>query len=831
MVNGKYTLRIRTAIVLSLSAATILFAENRTGTNAFAPRRVFTPDSLKHKLGGGLEMMLDEKLAAASDRPSAQDADGAMVVVYMLDVPSGANLKVLEKMGVTIYPETWTPPVGKHPWGFVLAKLPPLKHADVLALPFIKRMDSAERILQPQNNAAYKAIKADLVWEKGSDGTGVKVAILDSGLDTDPVNADLPASFEKEDYSSGGRTTPIDRDVENTVSGHGTHVTGTVLGRGVRSAANIGNGGGAYKGMAPGADLVFLKIGDDVTGGATEYAILAAMTAAVSEYNADIISMSYGGWGYFNDGSEKMEQKVDWCYEQGVPVFLSAGNSAADGRHYSGVVAPGSSTDYIPVAVSGAVASTKLHFNLIWRDGTTLKNALHLRYFNSEQTELFDVMWGTTIESDRGTEHQESKTNQIIPSGTYVYYLKVQNTSSSTVSFHIYEFWNDGHVTFQSPDPAYTVGSPAVADHAIAVAAFTSRNGWTDYNGSPQSWGMTQNEICSFSSQGPRIDGIQKPEIAAPGAAIISMRDTDYLTTPSYRWVDDDGIVGGGVDYYVNLGTSMACPVVAGAAALLLQKTPTLTPQQLYDAITGNAATDAYTGACPNATWGYGKLDVNAAYPPEVFVDAEVILQGAYSTSTHAMQTTLRDEGRVPSVPPYEEDNDRSVTVPTGIADWVLVELRSAAGGPAIASKSALLRADGRIVSDNGAYTRIPISAPAGNYYLVVKHRNHAAVMSKNPLGLSVSSSSPFSFADNTSASYGLNPVKLLETGVYGIWAGDINRDGQVTTMDYTAWYNSARLGQSGYRDTDINMNGQVTTEDYTMWYNNARLGAASGLP
>ncbi len=148
----------------------------------------------------------------------------------------------------------------------------------------------------------------------------------------------------------------------------------------------------------------------------------------------------------------------------------------------------------------------------------------------------------------------------------------------------------------------------------------------------------------------------------------------------------------------------MACPVVAGAAALLLQKTPTLTPQQLYDAITGNAATDAYTGACPNATWGYGKLDVNAAYPPEVFVDAKVILEGAYSTAGDAMVTTLRDAAQVPSVPPYEEDNDRSVTVPSGITDWVLVELRADENGPAIASKSALLRSDGRIVSDNGTY-------------------------------------------------------------------------------------------------------------------------------
>ncbi len=827
MVNGKSAIRL--AIFILLSAAAVLFAEDGTGngTRAFAPRRVFTPDSLKHKLGGGLEMMLDEKLAAASEKASAQDADGAMVVVYMLSVPSGAHLKVLQKMGVTVYPETWTPPVGKHPWGFVLAKLPLLKHVDVLALPFIKRMDSAERTLQPQNNTAASVIGAGLVWEKGSDGSGVKIAILDSGLDTDPVNADLPASFQRKDYSN---YPTLDDNVENMVFGHGTHVTGTVLGRGVRSADNVGNGGGAYKGMAPGADLVFLKIGDDLTGEAPRNAIWYAMDAAVNTYNADIISMSYSGWGDFNDGSEWLEQKVDLCFEQGTAIFLSAGNTADDNRHYSGTVAAGSQSSLIQVNVTGTETRT-LYFNTVWRDGSSASNALSLHYYNSVGGELPDVTQYTTTESSRGTESRYSKS--ILPVSPGTYNLRVWNESSSPVNFHLYEYVGSGYVTFQSVDFSCTVGSPAVADHAVAVAAWTSRLSWkSPYNWEESYWfHQSSNNICSFSSRGPRIDGAQKPDITAPGSAIVSIRDTDIFTTLTSSWADNDGAVGGAADYYVMQGTSMACPVVAGAAALLLQKTPTLTPQQLYDAITGNAATDVYTGACPNATWGYGKLDVNAAYPPEVFVDAEVMLEGAYSTSTHAMQTTLKDAGPIPSVPPYPEDNDRSVTIPTGIADWVLVELRATAGGPAIASKSALLRADGRIVSDNGAFTRIPISAPTGNYYVVVKHRNHAAVMSKNTIGLSVSSSSPISFSDNASFSQGLNPVKLLEAGVYGMWAGDINRDGQVTTMDYTAWYNSARLGESGYRDTDINMNGQVTTEDYTMWYNNARLGAASGVP
>jgi len=60
---------------------------------------------------------------------------------------------------------------------------------------------------------------------------------------------------------------------------------------------------------------------------------------------------------------------------------------------------------------------------------------------------------------------------------------------------------------------------------------------------------------------------------------------------------------------------------------------------------------------------------------------------------------------------------------------------------------------------------------------------------------------------------------------------GDVNHDGEVTTADYAAWYNSARAGNSGYQSTDTNLDGEVTTADYIFWYNNARAGASSEVP
>jgi hypothetical protein len=59
-------------------------------------------------------------------------------------------------------------------------------------------------------------------------------------------------------------------------------------------------------------------------------------------------------------------------------------------------------------------------------------------------------------------------------------------------------------------------------------------------------------------------------------------------------------------------GTSMACPIAAGAGALLLDKLSSVTPSQIYNAIQNSASTSG-TGTVPNNTWGYGKLDVLAA--------------------------------------------------------------------------------------------------------------------------------------------------------------------------------------------------------------------------
>jgi len=141
--------------------------------------------------------------------------------------------------------------------------------------------------------------------------------------------------------------------------------------------------------------------------------------------------------------------------------------------------------------------------------------------------------------------------------------------------------------------------------------------------------------IASYSSKGPTaVDHIVKPDIVAPGNRIVSTIPAGLALTNSYpgnKVMNSYYIAGGftqGSDYYFQLsGTSMAAPMVSGAAALLLQSSPNLTPDQVKARLmhtasksfpTTSVATDPVTGAIYTSQYdifsvGAGYLDISAA--------------------------------------------------------------------------------------------------------------------------------------------------------------------------------------------------------------------------
>jgi len=82
----------------------------------------------------------------------------------------------------------------------------------------------------------------------------------------------------------------------------------------------------------------------------------------------------------------------------------------------------------------------------------------------------------------------------------------------------------------------------------------------------------------------------------------------------------------------------MACPIAAGAAALLLQQDPTLQPWQLRNLLINNTDSDGFTGTVPNDTWGYGKLNIEKAL--EANLPGEIVTQTVNSTGSYSFSGT-----------------------------------------------------------------------------------------------------------------------------------------------------------------------------------------------
>jgi hypothetical protein len=790
---------------------------------------ITVPGEYQSKIGSGdLIKVISERLCKPKTASKVSGIQPVEVVIYQRDYPSMEQVSHFKNLGVKCYLDSWTPPFGEHPFGFFIAELPSDKLLEVLADVNIKKIETAEALSMPFDNEAARKIKANLVWNSGIKGGGIKLAILDSGLDTDPTNPDFNNTITKKDYSN---YPTLDDDIENHAISHGTQIAASALGSGYLSENNIGNGSGAYEGIASEASLVFLKIGNDINGLAKTSAILNALDAAVNIYGARVVSLSYGSWDIYHDGSGTQDQKVDWCYSQGVPVFLAAGNDGNTGRHYSGTVNALDSSGYIKINVSNALEnSTYLAFNTVWYDGLGIHNNLTLKYYNSSYQEILNVYNYPQTESNKGTESKISQTLTAVPTGNSVYYLKIINYSSAVQQYHIYEHFKDGKVTFDKPDPNYTLASPSTATYGFSVGAFTSRQSWTAYDGLIYSFGENVDQLSSFSSRGPRIDGLQKPDLVAPGSGIISLRDRDVQTSSDMYWIDNDGIIGGEANYYIVQGTSFAAPIAAGAAILLINRFPNITADELLNALRNNTTKDEYTGSTPNSAYGYGKLNIYSAVNDQellskyaIKLNTKVFLEGPYQNGS--MNTLLNSNNFIPLSQPYNTapwnyyGTESVSNIPEDIVDWVLIEIRTSVEASSVLGRRAgFLRNDGVVVDLDGTSPVSTTDIPEGEYYLVIKHRNHLAIMSSVLVSLGTVSSL-YDFTISSTSAYGTDALKNLGDGKFGMWSGDANGNGTINSTDLNEYWMPENGTNFNYstKPADFNLDGNINATDLNL--------------
>lgn len=545
---------------------------------------------------------ISESLLKANNLPL--EADPVLkVFLHFSEYPSMKKVTDLAERGVILYESSWIPPVGAHPTGFMLARV---KSSVIRALVkdgSVQRITAAYRQLEPLNDITSTETGAATVreYDPPVTGEGVRVGVLDSGFN--PDHDDLPAPFAAMDYADYPDTS---EDVTDYSSGHGTHVAGTVFGSGELS-------GGKWMGMAPDVDPIYLKIGDDSTAGASSAAVVGAIRGAVVNWDADIITMSYGGWDAFHDGSSEEEQAVDWAVGEGTTVFMSAGNSRFAAKHYMNTVTAHDSSELIQITVKYVAEEAYCNYYLIWhQDGDQDPVELTARIFDGEG-ELIDYQEMDQATSPRGTGSRVYVPTDPFPQDSSSFFIEVINHSDIDQDFHIYAETGYWSFKFERHVQSHTIGLPSTADSCIAVGAYVSRPAWMDYLGVTHGVPGSEGSIASFSSLGPRIDGLMKPDITAPGQRTISCRDANNYLLESYLDVyiiSSEGDSGLPADYIALQGTSMSSPAAAGTAALIVQMMEDYTPCRLRQRIFTSSRRDQFTGEVPNNTWGWGKIDV-----------------------------------------------------------------------------------------------------------------------------------------------------------------------------------------------------------------------------
>lgn len=521
-----------------------------------------------------------------------------------------------------------------------------------------------------RNDEGRADIRADVVQSGGGGlprafrGEGVVVGVLDSGLDiTHPdfqTSGGTRVHFLLEYLAGGGERSwtraqinaggVTQRDGDGG-GGHGTHVTGSATGNG--SLVN------AQRGVAPAADIVFVKGVRDANsnGGFSDADVIDGVSRTFQQAAAlgqpAVVNLSLGGHFSPHDGSSLYEQALSNLTGPGKVIVAAAGNEGSDFIHAGETVAANVLNETIWLVESKEYAGATM-----WYDANS-QNAFSVGAYLLNGSNL---EWLGSVGVQAGQRHAEANGDPIpfIVEGTTLGYVRIDAQTTADARN------GDGNVTFEvfgdntvdisqtvwsilsnggagrvdtwavtggefyaqeigfpdqneiPGDQAMTVGTPSTAQGVVAVGSHVTSATWTDIDGVSRTWQNpgangpvvpTVGQQSYFSSRGPTRDGRRSPDVTAPGELIFSPLSSHLTEGVGVQ----RGLILQGGGYAGQQGTSMASPHVAGTVALMLQADPQLGPAAVRQILQETARTDGFTGSVPNDNFGSGKIDALAA--------------------------------------------------------------------------------------------------------------------------------------------------------------------------------------------------------------------------
>jgi minor extracellular serine protease Vpr len=506
----------------------------------------------------------------------------------------------------------------------------------------------------PDLATAIAMTGADVVQNSlGFNGSGIKVAVMDTGIDYD--HADLGGDGVQRDNSAvfptarvvtgwdfvgddfDGGNAPAPDSYPDDCNGHGTHVSGIV-------GAN-----GDVVGVAPGVTFGAYRV-FGCEGSTTSDIMLAAMERAFAD-GMQVLNMSIGAgyqWPQYPTAAASSR-----LVKMGMVVVASIGNAGpqgtpADGPYAAG--APGTGTEVIGVASYDNTAVTQPSFTISPDDTRIGYSAASGAPTPPTSGSLPMSRTGTPASTADGCvalpAGSLTGTAVLIRRGTCGFFVKATNAQNAGAAAVV--LYNNV-AGFVSPTVA---GAPPITIPVVMVTASAGVliDGRIAGAGTSLTWSdqltstanPTGGLISGFSSFGMAADLSLKPDIGAPGGSIFS-------TVPLE--------LGG---HGTLSGTSMASPHVAGAAALLLQAKNGPKPRHAYPAID---VRDRLQNSAKPSNWsgnpalgfldyahrqGAGLLDIEDAILATVDVKPGKLSLGESQAGPQTRRLTIKNSGSSP---------------------------------------------------------------------------------------------------------------------------------------------------------------------------------------
>jgi hypothetical protein len=206
----------------------------------------------------------------------------------------------------------------------------------------------------------------------------------------------------------------------------------------------------------------------------------------------------------------------------------------------------------------------------------------------------------------------------------------------------------------------------------------------------------------------------------------------------------------------------------------------------------------------------------------------KVFLQGPFNDDS--MSDELNRENLLPlsqpyNRPPWEYKGKEQISrIPKGVVDWILVGLTKGNSiSNIIEMKAGFLKCDGIITSLDGKSPLVFEKAEPG-CYIIIEHRNHLPVMSREPVSLS--DTVYYDFTSSSSKGLG-NSLTELDKHIFGMISGDGDSNGEINNLDFKTIADN--LLKTGYLNADLDMNGVVNILDYKK--TNINLSRRSSIP